>query len=131
MKTMKSEYLRTEAGPVEGAPQMYAAGSAGAFRVKKRRVPKYLKVLAAGLGLYLAALFCLGVYQMWDLKKQINTLEAEQRGLLEQQQRLKEEMNSLNSPQMIERIARESLRMVKPGETVIIPAYTGDNPPTY
>ena len=96
---------------------------------KKKRRPGYLKLFMAILGVYLLFSFVVGGYQVWQLKKQIKVLEEEQQALLEQQKSLMDEMQSLNDPEIIERMARESLGMVKPGETVIIPAQPDDSIP--
>ena len=95
----------------------------------KKKRPRYLELFAAVLGLYLLFSFLVGGYQVWQLKKQIQMLENEQKYLLEQQGGLKNEIESLNNPEIIERIARESLGMVKPGETVVIPAIPDKNIP--
>ena len=128
MKTLKSNGSGQDVKAVPRSPRIYAVpGNQEVIpvnppRIKKRKIPKYLRIFVAVLGIYLAALFVIGSYQLWQVKKQIDVLNIEQKALLNQQQKLKDEMESLNSPEMIERIARESLRMVKPGETVIIPA---------
>lgn len=95
----------------------------------KKRRPGYLKLFAVVLGLYLLFSFIVGGYQVWQLKKQIQALENEQKNLLEKQKVLVDEMQSLNDPEIIERIARESLGMVKPGETIIVPAQPDEGIP--
>jgi len=109
-----------------GRPNLYIIDTNNpdpyASPLPKKKRPGYLKIFAAVLGLYLLFSFLVGGYQVWQLKKQIQALESEQKLLLEQQNGLKEDIQSLNNAEIIERIARESLGMVKPGETVIIPA---------
>lgn len=97
-------------------------GEQPALAAPRKRSPGYLKLFVAVLGLYLLFSFMVGGYQVWQLKKQIQALENEQKGLLDQQQELVNEIESLNNPEIIERIARESLGMVKQGETIIVPA---------
>ncbi len=126
MKTMKNNNWGRDAGTDERPPHIYVVNgkehSKALPKAKRRKLPKYVKLFIAILGMYLLVLFIIGSYQLWQLNKQMNALELEQKSLLTQQQKLTEDMESLNNPEMIERIARESLRMVKPGETVIIPA---------
>lgn len=98
-------------------------------KTRTRRTPRYLKIFFSALGLYLLFTFLTGGYQIWQLKKQINVLEQEQGTLLEKQQVLVNEMQSLNDPESIEKIARESLGMVKAGETIVVPAVPEKNIP--
>ncbi len=58
---------------------------------------------------------------VYDLNKQKVSLEQQKDELVQQSAHLKETMSKVNSPENIERIAREQLGLVKKGETVIIP----------
>lgn len=98
-------------------------------RPKKRGIPSFAKIFFSISILYLIFSFSMGGYQVWKLKQQINALQEEQKILLQQQQSLRKDMESLNDPEIIERIARESLGMVKPGETIVFPAVPGKNVP--
>ncbi|PKM90078.1 MAG: hypothetical protein CVU87_03550 [Firmicutes bacterium HGW-Firmicutes-12] len=95
----------------------------------KRRKPRYLKVCLSVLGLYLIFAFVAGGYQLWQLRMQLHMLEDDQIILLQKQEELVSEIQSLNEPEIIERIARESLGMVKSGETIVIPAIPGNDIP--
>ena len=55
-----------------------------------------------------------------NIKNQINSLEAKNRDI-------KNEIRQLQSDTYVERIAREKLGLVKPGETVIFPAKPAQN----
>lgn len=96
---------------------------------KKRKIPKYVKMLASALGLYLIFAFVAGGYEIWQLKKQLEQIELEKKMILMQRSQLEQEIKALHEPEVIERIARESLGMVRPGETVIVPAIPGKNIP--
>jgi cell division protein FtsL len=87
-----------------------------------RRVPRYLRLLITCLGIYLVFSFAIGGYQIWQIKKQVNTLEKEQFLLQSKHQELEQEIKSLDTPEVIEKLAREGLGMVKPGESLLIPA---------
>lgn len=85
--------------------------------------------MSAALGLYLLFLFGKSGYDIWLLKEQMTELEQEQTRILEQQELLKQEIESLNDPEVIEKLARENLGMVQQGETIIVPAIPGYNIP--
>lgn len=96
---------------------------------KRRKIPKYFKLLSSVLGVYLLFAFLAGGYEIWQLKKQLEQIDLEKKVLLEQRTRLEQDIKALQEPEIIERIARESLGLVKPGETVIVPAIPGENIP--
>ncbi|MFZ5752822.1 MAG: FtsB family cell division protein [Bacillota bacterium] len=96
---------------------------------KRRKIPKYFKLLSSALGVYLLFAFLAGGYEIWQLKKQLEQIDLEKKVLLEQRTRLEQDIKALQEPEIIERIARESLGLVKPGETVIVPAIPGKNIP--
>ncbi|MCR4440683.1 MAG: septum formation initiator family protein [Peptococcaceae bacterium] len=96
---------------------------------RKRRISRFLSLCLFAFGLYLVIMFAVGGYQVWHLKAKLKSLEEEQRLLLQEQKELEEGIKSLNDPEIIERMARENLGMVKQGETVIIPALTEVNTP--
>jgi len=98
-------------------------------RTKTRRTPRYIRICLFILGIYLIFTFVTSGYQIWQLKKQIYVLEEEQNTLLQKQQVLVNEIQSLNDPESIEKIARESLGMVKTGETIVVPAIPEKNIP--
>lgn len=112
-------------------PALYLVDSQSKARVErvKRKPPRWVKLIMTGLGLYLLFLFGASGYEIWKLKQQITKLELEQRQLVQSQEKLKKELNALNDPEVIEKIARESLGMVRNGETVVVPAIPGYNIP--
>lgn len=99
------------------------------IRKTKRKWPRYMKVLLSIAGLYLMFIFATDGYELWQLKQQMHILEQEQNALLQKQENLNNEVESLNEPEIIEKIARESLGMVKAGETILVPAVPGENLP--
>jgi cell division protein FtsB len=98
-------------------------------KTRRRKTPRYIKVCLSVVGLYLLVAFLTGGYQIWELSHKLHTLEDEQKMLIQQQKTLQEKVNSLNDPEIIERIAREDLGMVKTGETIIIPAVPQEDLP--
>jgi len=115
----------------KNTPSLYLVQNKPSARVVrvKRKTPRWVKMILAGLALYLLFLFGKGGYELWNLKGQIEDLKLEQSRLMEEQQKLKQELESLNDPEVIEKIARESLGMVRRGETVVLPAIPGYNIP--
>ena len=75
-------------------------------------------VIAAGMALSSA-------WQLWQLhvqvKKQLAQLNQEKAALLEQEEILRGEIELLNTPAYIEKLAREQLGLVKKGEILISP----------
>lgn len=99
------------------------------FRRRKRKTPRYMKIILALLGVYLLFSFLIGGYQVWQVKKEIEQHNLQKAVLLKQQKNLEKELASLQEPEMIEKLARESLGMVKPGEILVVPAVPGENIP--
>jgi cell division protein FtsL len=61
---------------------------------------------------------------IWDLNQRKEALKRQEAHLLQVNKSLKRQNEELNSPEAIERIAREKLGMVKPGEQVLIEVET-------
>ncbi len=66
---------------------------------------------------------------VYDLNKQKANLEQQKDELTQQNAQLIETMKNVNSPENIEKIAREQLGLVKKGETVIIPMLPDESSP--
>lgn len=98
-------------------------------RRRKRKMPRYLKIIFAALGAYLLFSFLLGGYKIWEIKQEIIRHNVQKEVLLKQQKDLEKELAFLQEPEMIEKLARESLGMVKADEILIVPAVPGINIP--
>jgi len=96
---------------------------------RKRRIPRYVKYIFYGFIIYCFVSFAVGGYQILHIKKEIKQLEAKHEEFLLQQRALEDELNSLQNPEVIEKLARESLGMVKKGETLVVPALPGKGIP--
>jgi cell division protein FtsB len=87
------------------------------------------------LGCLLCLLFCLhqilgenGYLTLRARQREVRQLENEVRRLTEEKQRLDREVNRLrNDPAAIERVAREEMKLVRPGEIIY---YTLPAPPS-
>jgi len=97
-------------------------------RSKKKKISFKLKpgkiFLIALLG-YIAFSFGQVYWQIVQLDKEIAHYQAIKKELLEERQKLQAEFEKLHSEAYIEREARKKLGLVKPGETVILPAKPG------
>ena len=98
-------------------------------RPRKRKMPKYAKITFALLVVCLLSSFVIESYHIWQVKREIGQLKEQQRVLLQQQNALEKELISLQNPEIIEKFARESLGMVKPGEIFVVPAVPEENIP--
>ena len=82
-----------------------------------RRAVWILGLLAAGLFLVSSAQAALRLYH---LNHQVAELEHQRRVLLEENRRLREEIRRLHDPAYVERLAREQLGLVRPGEIAVV-----------
>jgi cell division protein FtsB len=57
---------------------------------------------------------------IWDLSRQLSDLEAKKEALLQVQTVLRSEQENMEKPETVERLAREKLGLVKPGERIIL-----------
>jgi cell division protein DivIC len=92
------------------------------FRVRKRFF------LLIGLFVYVAMCFGQQFYQLSNLDQEIEKYQQIHNELLEEQESLKAEIALLENKSYIERIAREDLGLIKPGETLLVPGELGKLP---
>lgn len=92
-------------------------------------------LIVLGLGLLALVVHALfgarGYVALRQQRKEYERLKQEIQALREENQQLIEEIKTLKSdPEMIERIAREELKLARPGETVIaLPQTQTQEPP--
>ena len=111
----------------EGGPPGIAARGVDPATLRRRRW-----LLALGCLLFL--FFCLhqilgdnGYLTLRARRREVRQLESEVRRLAEENQRLDREVNRLrNDPAAIERVAREEMKLARPGEVI----YTLPAPPS-
>ncbi|HBT20673.1 MAG TPA: hypothetical protein DEA47_04865 [Peptococcaceae bacterium] len=90
-------------------------------RKKKRKIklkPKKILILAAVVCVLFNVLQL--HYTIWSLNKQIEEGIEVKKELLAEQKKLKEEIEKVKSPEYVEKLAREQLGLVKPGESLVI-----------
>lgn len=98
------------------------------LNVPKKKI-KLGKVLLFLAGAYLLFLFLIGGYEILQLRNEIKKVKLDQNMLMQQQNELKKEIETLYDYEVIEKLARENLGMVIKGETIMIPAIPGRNLP--
>ena len=125
---MKIKRRRKTIEAVEGKnlrPDLHVAeheNNESLLQKKKRKMPLFIKVPLWLIGGYLFFCFMVGGYRMLELKEQLKVLEGEKQVLVREQQELEAEIEALHNEEIIEKMAREGLGMVKPGEIIIINA---------
>lgn len=96
-------------------------------KTKRRFTPRKLTgFVFFGLLAYMVFSFSQGFYQAYQLKQEIRVLEAELTEVQAKNNRLAEEFAYSQTPEAIEKIAREKLGLIKPGEMVIMRARTAE-----
>ncbi len=89
--------------------------------VRKGGLPKFARVAFMIVFAYLLASFVFQEFDVWSLARQVRQLE-DQAALLEtENERLTEEIKYAQTPEYIERIAREELGLVWPNEIPYAP----------
>ncbi|MGI9861006.1 septum formation initiator family protein [Moorella naiadis] len=83
------------------------------------------QVVALVIILYLLYSFGHLGLALYQTNLQMRAYENQKAALLQQNASLKQQIQELNSDSYIERVAREELGLVKPGERVIMPAQPG------
>jgi len=102
--------------PTVAARRLYAPPG-----TSRRAVPRWIPPLAAlGVVVLLAVTFGGAYWDTYQVRREAGRLARERDDLRKQNAQLREEIRLLNTPEYIERIAREQLGLVKPGEVAVI-----------
>ncbi|MFZ5945260.1 MAG: FtsB family cell division protein [Bacillota bacterium] len=95
-------------------------------KVRKKRKTLNVRILSklvvAGIFTYMIFSFGFTFYEGYKLKQEINKLQGQLGTLQEENTRLQQELEYVQTPEAIEKMAREKLGLIKPGETVIMKA---------
>lgn len=101
----------------------------GRTRAQKRRVPRWVVVgTTATVLAILTVVFGSTFVQVYRLEREAARMEQLKRDLEEQNAQLREEIKLLHTPQYIEKLAREQLGLVKPGEIALLIVQTPPDP---
>jgi cell division protein FtsL len=97
------------------------AGARNRSKPPARQFPRWVKFSAAVILLAAAAaLFTVRYLEVYRLNREAAELAALKRALQEQNAVLREEIKLLHTPAYVEKIAREQLGLVKPGEVAVL-----------
>lgn len=88
---------------------------------------KGFKVIFIIIFIFLFYKFYINYRQIQDLENRIVKLEDSINLAKEEKNKLKTELENINNPKYIEKIAREELGLVKPGELLLIPVEEENN----
>lgn len=72
------------------------------------------------VGLYIAISLSYSVYDVWKRRDVVRERQDELSQVQAENKRLKQELGEAETPEFIEREARDKLGLAKPGETVVI-----------
>ena len=93
----------------------------GRTRFSRRRFPRLVLALTlTGVLILVLSAFGASILQVYRLEREAARLARIRHGLHEQNAVLREEIRLLHTPAYIERIAREQLGLVKPGEIAVL-----------
>lgn len=92
------------------------------YRVKKRFF------LLCAVFIYICGSFGHQFYRINNIDQEIQSYLQVKKELLQEQEHLKAEIALLENKSYIERIAREDLGLIKPGETLLVPGEQGNMP---
>ncbi|MEN2983907.1 MAG: septum formation initiator family protein [Dictyoglomaceae bacterium] len=85
-----------------------------------QRKKKYNRIFLILIILYLFPSFYFGIKDYFYYKKELERNKKRYEKLIKEVKDLKEIVNNLNDPYIIEKLAREKLFMVRPGEIPIL-----------
>jgi len=99
---------------------------------RKKQDWKRLRLLWKRRLLFLAltAFFCCLILlplqiKIWGMEKELLRLRREEQAVLQKQQEIRQELEFYESDAFVEEAARRDLGLVKPGETLVVPAVPG------
>lgn len=91
-------------------------------RKKQRHIPGYIIVCVV------ICILCFSpqAVTMWKTNQAIKALETQKSQLLLEKEHNKDSVRNLRSNETVEKMAREELGMIKPGEKVLVEVVTAD-----
>jgi len=101
-------------------------GTASAPRNRKKRrkrwrlTPRFWVIVGTAFFIYMSFSYVTNFVQIWRIEQQIRRIEEEISRAEARNEELRRELAYLQSDEYIERIAREELGLVRPGETAVI-----------
>lgn len=90
------------------------------IKTKKRKRIKKGHIIFSVIVVYLLVFFSYQTFKIVSLKKQEKQQSQKLEELKETKESYQQQLDQVNSPDFIEKIARENLRMIKPGEILYV-----------
>lgn len=89
---------------------------------KKRKLKQVSRNIFVYLVMALIVISIVGfsVFRIVDLKLEERQLLSQQEALIQEKEKLKEQLENVNNPEFIEQEARKQLKLIMPGETLYI-----------
>jgi cell division protein FtsB len=82
--------------------------------------PSFSRGIILGLGLLLAGKLSYNIYRIWKAGDRLQQAQAQLDKLTEDQAQLKKRLAEVNTPEFVEKEAREKLGFGKPGEIILV-----------
>ena len=99
------------------------------MRVKRKlHAAGVIKLLLLGVFIYVLVVLGSQHLTLYSYDQQTVQLREQLKALESENHRLQQERDQLNTPEYIEKVAREELGMVKKGETVFVPGERAKTP---
>ncbi|MGI6227799.1 MAG: FtsB family cell division protein [Peptococcales bacterium] len=83
---------------------------------------KFTWLICGGVLAYMIFSFSQGFYEAYLLQQEIEILEVQLTEVRKENTKLQQELDHVQTPEAIEKTAREKLGLIKPGEVVIMKA---------
>jgi len=105
-----------------GLAVMYTSDrrKSGSRRRRKRVTPRFWIIVASIVFIYLGSSYAAGFIEIWRMRGEIRQIQEEIAAAEARNDALRQELDYLLSDEYIEKVAREELGLVKPGETPVI-----------
>lgn len=96
-------------------------------RKRWRLTPRFWAIVGLAFFVYMTVSYVTGYIHIWKIKQEIRQIEEEISRAEARNEALREELSYLQSDAYVERVAREELGLVRPGETAVIIASPEDH----
>jgi len=109
---------------------MQSAPESGGKKKQRKRwklTPRFWILIGTVFFLYMSVSYVTGYIHIWQIKREIRQIEEEISRAEARNDQLRQELMYLMSDEYVERVAREELGLVRPGETAVIIATPDDD----
>ncbi|MEA4892061.1 MAG: septum formation initiator family protein [Peptococcaceae bacterium] len=120
-KTVEKRVSLTVTAPVDGSQDIQVEVKRESSPGKKRSQRRFAAFMAAVLLLLAMPMIRTGI-SYFQLRHRLEEVRQTNQELLAVQGELQKQIENLENPAVIERLAREELGLVRPGESVVIPS---------